>query len=91
MTTLIVGSGQEFATIAAAVTAARPGDTVHIEAGTYTNDFPGHVNGLAIEGVGGQTRARRPRGSLRTGKAYLDVVGGKTTLRNLDISGVAVP
>ncbi|MDQ2805058.1 MAG: right-handed parallel beta-helix repeat-containing protein [Pseudomonadota bacterium] len=90
MTALTVGAGQQFMTVAAAVAVARPGDTVQIQGGTYTNDFPVAINGLAIEGVDGQVRlvaTRQPPNA----KAYLDVVGGNTTLRNLDISGVTVP
>jgi len=39
MATLTVGSGKQYGTIAAAVAAARAGDTVAVSAGTYANDF----------------------------------------------------
>ena len=88
MTTLTVGSGQQYGTIAAAVAAAASGDTINVQAGTYTNDFPGQINGLTIQGVGGIVKlvatVQPPNG-----KAILDVAGN-TTLRNLDISGVTV-
>ncbi|MDT7952466.1 MAG: right-handed parallel beta-helix repeat-containing protein [Acetobacteraceae bacterium] len=89
MTTLTVGSGQEFNTLSAAVAAAAAGDTIDLQPGTYTNDFPGLVNGLTIEGVGGIAKlvATAQPGN---GKAILDVAGD-TTLKNLDISGVTVP
>ncbi len=88
MTTLTVGSGQQYGTIAAAVAAASSGDTINVQAGTYTNDFPSQINGLTIQGVGGIVKlvATEQPGN---GKAYLDVAGN-TTLRNLDISGVTV-
>ena len=89
MTTLTVGSGQDYTTLSAAVAAAKPGDTIDLQPGTYTNDFPGLINGLTIEGVGGIAKlvATTQPGN---GKAILDVAGN-TTLRNLDISGVTVP
>jgi hypothetical protein len=88
MTTLTVGSGQQFTTIAAAVAAAQAGDTIQIQAGTYTNDFPGLISDLTIEGVGGQVNlvATQPPPNE---KAYLNVAGN-TTLKNLNISGVSI-
>ena len=88
MTTLTVGSGQDYTTLSAAVAAAKPGDTIDLQPGTYTNDFPGLINGLTIEGVGGIAKlvATTQPGN---GKAILDVTGN-TTLENLDISGVTV-
>lgn len=89
MTTLTVGSGQQYATLSAAVSAAQTGDTINVQAGTYTNDFPGQINGLTIQGVGGIVKLVATV-SPPNGKAILDVAGN-TTLRNLDISGVTVP
>lgn len=89
MTTLTVGSGQQYATISAAAAAAKPGDTVNVQAGTYTNDFPGQINGLTIQGVGGIAKLVATV-APPNGKAILDVAGD-TTLRNLDISGATVP
>ena len=89
MTTLTVGTGQQFSTISAAVAAARSGDTINVQAGTYTNDFPGQINGLTIQGVGGIAKLVATQ-QPANGKAYLDVAGN-TTLSNLDISGITVP
>ena len=89
MTTLTVGSGQQYSTISAAVAAAQSGDTINVQAGTYTNDFPGQINGLTIQGVGGIVKLVATT-QPSNGKAYLDVAGN-TTLRNLDISGITVP
>ena len=89
MTTLTVGSGQQYGTISAAVAAATSGDTINVQAGTYTNDFPSQINGLTIQGVGGIVKLVATT-QPPNGKAILDVAGN-TTLRNLDISGVTVP
>ena len=53
MTTLQVGSGQQYSTIAAAVNAANSGDTVDVQAGTYTNDFVSISKNLTLNAVGG--------------------------------------
>jgi pectin methylesterase-like acyl-CoA thioesterase len=60
MATYTVGSGEEFSTLSAAVAAAQSdatmgnGDTILVNAGTYTNDFPETIiASLTIEGVGG--------------------------------------
>jgi hypothetical protein len=84
MTTLTVGSGQQFTTIAA----AQAGDTIQVQAGTYTNDFPGLISGLTIEGVGGPVNlvATQPPPNE---KGYLNVAGN-TTIENVNISGVSI-
>ena len=87
MTTLTVGAGQQFSAISAAVAAAQPGDTIQIQAGTYTNDFAGYIDGLTIEGVGGQVNLVATQ-EPSNGKAIFDV-GGNTTLKNLAFSGAA--
>lgn len=90
MAVLTVGSSdQQFTTLTAAVAAARPGDTIQVQADTHVNDFPGYVNGLTIEGVGGIANfvaTHQPP----NGKAIIDE-GGNTTLKNLSFSGVTVP
>jgi hypothetical protein len=53
MSILTVGLGEEYQTIAAAVTASQAGDTVEVAAGTYTNDFLDFSNSLTLEAVGG--------------------------------------
>ena len=87
MTTLTVGAGQQFSTISSAVAAAQPGDTVQVQAGTYTNDFAGYIDGLTIEGVGGQVNLVATQEPWN-GKGIFDV-GGNTTLKNLAFSGAA--
>jgi hypothetical protein len=87
MTTLTVGAGQQFSTISAAVGAAQPGDTIQVQAGTYTNDFPNFINSLTIEGVGGQVNLVATQQPWN-GKGIFDV-GGNTTLKNISFSGAA--
>ena len=53
MTTLTVGQGQEYSTIAAAVAASHDGDVIQVQAGTYTNDFAEIKTKITLEGVGG--------------------------------------
>jgi hypothetical protein len=53
MTTYTVGPGQEFSTIAAAVAATQDGDTVMVQAGTYTNDFITTSHKITLQSVGG--------------------------------------
>jgi RTX calcium-binding nonapeptide repeat (4 copies) len=53
LTILTVGSGQQYATIGAAVAASHDGDVVQIQAGTYVNDFAEINTKITLEGVGG--------------------------------------
>ena len=85
MAVLTVGADKVFATIAAAVAAAGSGDTIAVDAGTYTNDFPGLINDLTIRGVGGMVHIVETQ-PLANGVAVLNVAGS-TTLSNLDVSG----
>jgi hypothetical protein len=54
MAILTVGSEKQYATIAAATAAAKAGDTVQVQAGTYTNDFATTKTGITLTAVGGQ-------------------------------------
>ena len=55
MTNLTVGrgAGYQFGTISAATAAAAAGDTVTVQAGTYTNDFATVYNSISLVAVGG--------------------------------------
>lgn len=88
MAILTVGAGKAFPTLARAVAAAHSGDDIQVSAGTYTNDFPGNVTDLTIEGVGGMAKFVATQ-SPPNGKAQF-VTGGNVTLRNIEVSGVAV-
>ena len=51
--TLTVGTGQQYATIAAAVAASKDGDILQVQAGTYVNDFATINTKITLQGVGG--------------------------------------
>ena len=52
--TLSVGPGQAYTTIAAAIAASADGDTVAVQAGTYTNDFAEITTQITLRAVGGR-------------------------------------
>lgn len=86
MPTLTVGADKQFRTINAAVTAASSGDTVAIDAGTYTNDFSTITKPLTLEGVGGMAHLVATV-APPNGKALL-VTRADTVIDNLEFSGV---
>jgi hypothetical protein len=87
--TLRVGEGEAFSRLAAAVAAARDGDTILIRAGTYQDDFAEIHHRLTIRGVGGMARllATQP---IPNGKAIL-VTRGDVTVEHLELAGARVP
>jgi Ca2+-binding RTX toxin-like protein len=86
---LWVGSGESFKSIAAAVRASEPGDTVYVRAGTYVDDFVHIPHDLNITGVGGKAHIKATV-APSNGKASL-VTNGNIALDNLEFSGVRVP
>src|SRR5690348_4866035 len=88
MTVRTVGPGQQYSTLAAAVAAAQSGDDIQVQAGTYTNDFPGHVQNITIEGVGGMVKMVATQ-QPPNGKAMF-VTDGNVTLKNIEVTGVSV-
>jgi hypothetical protein len=87
-TTLSVGSDQAYHTIADAVAASHAGDTIAVQAGTYTNDWSQIGHDLTIVGVGGMAHLVS-NSSIDNGKAML-VTNGNVTVQNLDFSGASV-
>ena len=65
---LTVGPGKKFSTIATAVAAARNGDTIEVEAGTYINDYVSINKNIALQAVGG-TVEMVSTGLIPNGKA----------------------
>src|SRR4051794_27482304 len=53
MSSLSVGPGEEYLTVVSAVDAAHDGNTVNVQAGTYTNDFITIYKNLTLNAVGG--------------------------------------
>lgn len=91
MATLTVGPGQQFTTIAAAVAASSDGDTVDVQAGTYTNDFFYIGHSLTLQAVGGMAQIIATV-EPDNGKAIITegVRGASVTINGFDISGAAV-
>ena len=87
MTVLNVGVGQQYTTIAAAVAASRDGDTIRVQAGTYTNDFATINTRVTIESVGGMAKVVATR-SAPDGKAIF-TTNADVTFRGLEITGAA--
>src|SRR5215471_16957836 len=92
MATLTVGSGQQYSTIAAAVTAAQSGDIINVQAGTYTNDFViDNDKNLTLQAVGGPVKlvatVSPPDGKAIITEGYY---GATLTINGFDISGAKV-
>jgi Right handed beta helix region len=91
MAVLTVGPGQQFGTIADAVAASSPGDTVDVQAGTYTNDFVYIGHSLTLQAVGGEVQMVATE-EPPDGKAIITegVPGANVAINGFDISGAAV-
>ena len=90
MTTLTVGVGMQDSMIAAAVAASNPGDTIDIQAGTYTAVDVKIDHNLTIEAVGGAVNVVAPASSnpkINVGKG-LFVVGTQTSTPDVTIEGL---
>jgi Ca2+-binding RTX toxin-like protein len=89
MAILTVGAGQQYTRISDAVAAARDGDVVQVQAGTYTNDYPVVTHKITIQGVGGMAHLVSTQ-NLPNGKAIL-LADNDVTLDHLEFSGGTVP
>ena len=90
--TLTVGSGGTYATIQEAITAASDGDTISIEAGTYTETGQIIINkNLTIIGAGSSSTIIKPSadtGSSDDSRGWFLVNSGKSfTLKNVTLDG----
>jgi hypothetical protein len=86
-----VGPARAIKTIAAAAAAARDGDTVEIDAGTYTGDVAVWTQrNLTIRGVGGRPRLDAG-GTSAEGKAIFVVRGDNVTIENIAMVNCRVP
>ena len=86
---LTVGPGQEYATLAQAAAVVQSGDTIDIQAGTYTNDFATINGNVTIQGVGG-TATFVATETPPNDKGILDLTGN-ITVDNLAFTGASVP
>jgi hypothetical protein len=89
--TLTVGpTTQQYRTVSAAVAAAHDGDTINVQAGTYTNDFPTVSHRITIAGVNGMAKLTPSAGStIPNGKGII-VTNTDVTLSHLELSGARV-
>jgi len=91
MTTITVGNGQKYSTIAAAVAASSSGDTIDVNAGTYTNDVLVISHSLTLQAVGGTvklvgtTQPANQKGLIDAGGPGVNV-----SISGFDISGATV-
>lgn len=89
---LTSGAGHQYATIAAAAAAAQAGDTIDVQAGTYTNDFVTIRQSVTLQAVGGVVKMVATV-APPNGKAIIDEGGSgvSVTINGFDISGATVP
>jgi hypothetical protein len=89
--TLRVGPGRPYTTVRAAAQAARDGDLVLIDAGTYSRDVAAwNASHLIVRGVGGRPHLRAD-GAQEAGKGIWVVNGNDFTAENIEFSGARVP
>src|SRR3954453_2799493 len=88
MAALTVGSGKQFSTIVAAVAAAQNGDTINVDAGTYTNQWMHISKDITLQGVGGMV-SMVSTGLVPHGKGMF-LTGGNITISNFTFSGALV-
>jgi hypothetical protein len=85
---ITVGAGGDFATLAAAVTAAAPNDEIRIFTGVYTNMFATITKPLTIVGDG-PTPVLQAAGPISNGKAIL-IVRSDVVIRNIEFRDARV-
>ena len=89
--TLRVGPHRQFHTVRAAAHAARDGDLVLIDAGTYRGDVTAwNADRLTVRGVGGRPHMEAD-GAQEGGKGIWVVYGNNFTAENIEFSGASVP
>src|SRR5215469_9260713 len=88
MAILTVGPGLAFSTIAAAAAAANNGDTVQVQAGTYTNDFAAINKNITLQAIGGMVNLVATV-QIPNGKAIF-VTNGNITINGFSFSGASV-
>ena len=86
-----VGPDRALTTPSAAAAVARDGDTVLIDAGTYSGDVATWTqDDLTLRGVGGRAHLRAD-GRDAQGKAIWVIAGDRTRVDRIELSGAEVP
>ncbi len=88
MSTLTVGTGQQYTTLASAIGASHDGDLLQVQAGTYTNDFATINTRITIQGVGGMAKFVATT-AIPNGKAIL-ITNADVTIDHLEFAGATV-
>jgi len=89
--TLQVGPDKAFSTPCAAFAQAASGDTIEIDAGTYTGDVCTiYPSNLTIRGVSGQPKIDAA-GQNAAGKGTWVIAGNNTVVENIEFTGARVP
>lgn len=87
---LTMGVGQSFTTLADAIAAASPGDTIQVLAGTYVDQTATVDKPLIVQGIGGTPVFTQSAGAeLANRKGFL-IVNTDATIDNLAFSGASV-
>lgn len=87
---LRVGPSRDIRTIHDAAAQAKDGDTIEIDAGTYTGDVAvWHANDLTIRGVGGRPHLVAD-GEAAEGKGIWVTAGNNIRIENIEFSGATV-
>ena len=86
-----VGAGKTYATPCKAFAAAATGDTIEIQAGTYSGDVCAiYKSNLTIRGVNGRPKIDAA-GKNALGKGTWVVAGSNITIDNVEMTGATVP
>ena len=89
---LHVGPGKTFALPSQAAQAARDGDTVEIDGGTYPGDVAvWSADHLTIRGIGVKRPVLDAQGHAAMGKGLWVIEGRDTIVENLEFAGASVP
>jgi hypothetical protein len=88
MAILTVGAGEQYTTIGSAVAASQDGDTIEVQAGTYTDDFATVTKNVNLVGVGGMVHMVADQ-NVPNGKAIL-VTDANVTIDHFEFSGAQV-
>lgn len=85
MAIITVGSGKQYSKLSSAIAASRDGDTIQVDAGTYTNDYATINTKISIVGVGGMVKLVNNQ-NIPNGKGIF-ITNVDVTLDHIEFSG----